>query len=222
MEIVKCPIDGKRYYNTQRCQSCPDTSIFCKERPQNKSNQDNDDKFKTAFLERYSPDNKIDIESYDAVLKIAKGLRLCLNCFKPLPAIHDIDLSKYDYDRCEKTGINDKCYLFGKRCRDVKSGNEICRNVKPESTWADEAKKTKYTNSIMIEGKVNIRKRNKVLKELGVQHVEYKNTDDYRGGVAKARYFFIQKYEIAMEPKTDKEYCKKCKKARNNKTYQNT
>jgi hypothetical protein len=186
--------------------------------------KEDDDKHWRDFLEHYfagsnevNVENYNNVEGYNAIKKLAEGLRLCKNCAQPIPW-PNVDLSKYDHEQCEKTGINDRCYLFKKRCRDVKIGDETCRNVEPEPTWFDELKKRKATHKFMVDGKVNLKKLKRELKEHGAQWTEHKNPDEYRGGVANARYFFIQRYMIFMEPIADRIFCsEQCKNTYHNK-----
>ncbi len=175
--------------------------------------------FDNSFDVFYTGLNELALkEKEDPYIKTLEGkLRLCKNCLQPIP-FHDVDLSNYDFEKCEGTGINDRCYLFGIRCRDVKTPLETCRNVKPEPTWIDELVKRNNTHKFMVDGKVNHNKLKRELKKHGAHWAKHEDTDDYRGGVARARYFFIRAYLVSMGPRADRKFCsEKCRRAYHNK-----
>lgn len=71
----------------------------------------------------------------EIILSVLGWVGICENCFKLLNP-EGKDLNKLDTKKCEKTKSNQKCYILGKRCRDIQLKGRRCRNLDEElSKW---------------------------------------------------------------------------------------
>ena len=73
----------------------------------------------------------------------------CLNCLKPLGRPALFDLSKLDIRRCEETKPNEKCYITGIICKNVKLGDQNCRTLKIDDTWRHEVARLRKQGKIV-------------------------------------------------------------------------
>ena len=212
MGTVKCPRDGKQYDRDSHCTQCK--NLQCKHNPSLATlpSENISDRIK-KFFDRVGLNNS-EVQEFLRLLEdVNKTMEdylqqfgLCRYCGNVIPSRHGpAELSKFDIVLCEKTQPNDKCHVIGIQCRNVRLGKELCRNLKPGASWSP-----KVTNKFMINGKLNLAKYKHMMKKDGVSH----SGKSHRYEATRERYFFLLKYLLSKQPRTDKKFCSEnCKAA---------
>jgi len=140
----------------------------------------------------------------------------CLNCNEYLERPARIDLTQLDLKRCEDTGYDDKCYITGIICKNVKLGDQNCRTLKVDDTWRHTVARLRMQGKIIDkytkkDGTFNQRKFNCELKKHGITPV--KESVMARGEVSRERYFFLERYNLERRSSPINKFCSdRCKK----------